>query len=213
MKTDFSKPLGRAFGIVLAVFVAGCTAGPGLRPDSGSPTGYVVASIGLRLTGPAAGKTDVARITFRNKATGSWGAIEYDERLLTASRIAHEDASAKVTMVAIPVHPGSYELEAVSFQYPGGTVWRSKDRFSVPFQVAAGESIYLGEFLAHSQPVERWLGTEYARGYFSRANRAQRDIPLIRAAFPETARTTVREADASLGHPPFIVGTRAPAAR
>lgn len=195
---------------ILAVAVTtGCASGPGLKPDPGEAMGFVVATIGQRLTGANAGKASFVELVFRNASTGHWGAIQFDERPLTSTAIAYEDINVKLGVVAIPVRPGTYELEAVSFQYPGGTIYRSRTKISLPFSVSAGESAYLGEFLGHSTPSEGPFGTNYSGGFLTRRNSAPRDVPLIRKAHPETAATVFRETGTADVRPPYIVRFRA----
>lgn len=87
------------------------------------------------------------------------------------------DEEAGILHVAT-LPPGQYELFKVGAHLGGGGFF-SKDPFSIPFTVNAGEVTYLGNFQANRTPIRRFLGLPgYGGPYFVVADRMTSELEL-----------------------------------
>ncbi|MGB0372795.1 MAG: hypothetical protein ACPGN3_15780, partial [Opitutales bacterium] len=97
-----------------------------------------------------------------------------------------DDGQGAVYAIAVPA--GRYEFYNFSFFQNSGAfqnTFSSREDFSYPFEIEAGECIYIGEIAAIHEFGKNLLGmTIPAGGYHAFFDERARDIPLIRKKYP-----------------------------
>ena len=93
--------------------------------------------------------------------------------------------------------PGEYVVDDFGFSgfLPGVAIldWSPSKKFSIPFTIRAGESTYIGTFMR----LNNWASPQEGIGHFVIADRADRDLPLVKSRLPEGAKITVEITDVS----------------
>ncbi|MGE0383092.1 MAG: hypothetical protein AB7Q97_00050 [Gammaproteobacteria bacterium] len=88
-------------------------------------------------------------------------------------------------------------------------LFSSKKDFSIPFTLHENEALYIGNFIAHSFRGKNAFGLSVlAGGYFVREDDFDRDVDLLRHAYPDLGRFEIKRSDLKAVAPPFIVAPK-----
>jgi hypothetical protein len=202
--------LAAAFVLSLALAaLAGCSttagyAGAGLKVANPDDAGRVVGSIAFSLDGDpqymrysfgfrkrGGGKDDNGFVAVANTMWNKKD--EFD--------VAGAKLQGKTFDLQLP--PGDYEIYQVYMSSDTGTVsnaFSAKEPFSVPFTVARGETVYIGQFLHRGAWGKNGFGMKVpASSWFVVSDESARDLPLIKRRDPgfDETRVTTRLPQAS----------------
>ncbi len=178
---------------------------------------YLIGSIGFRSSGEHKSVNNFSRLIYRRKGVEHRGDIVMSQSWMFPVEIHYEEPGRKGRMFALPLQPGEYELVNVHFYYNNGQVeksWEAKEDFSVPFSMEAGKAYYIGDFLARGYWGKNIFGiTIPAGGHFVHRYNLGRDLPLLKAKFPELAEKDVVTLDLDAEVPPFIYSSETAATK
>ena len=167
---------------------------------------FLVGAVGI--AGTSAVKPDQARLFLRQRGQEEFinVGIMDDWAVKTSHQIRQPDGS-KATLFALPLKPGQYELYTLSFHF-GGSWITPRETFSVPLQIEAGKTYYLGDFRAECvwrKPARRRDNGTACR--FIRHQSLEAQQAQLRQLFPQIG--TVEALNLRLAPAaPFIIDMR-----
>ncbi|AQP98914.1 hypothetical protein B0W48_03345 [Pseudoalteromonas aliena] len=84
------------------------------------------------------------------------------------------------TTYALALPSGEYEFYNYSMYDLNGTTWSSRNDYSIPFNVSANQTIYLGEIKLHVKSSTDFLGGDvYHGGFWTFADKHKRDLAIL----------------------------------
>lgn len=129
---------------------------------------------------------DGFNLSYRNVDTKKVGSLSlYSGMVATNVKVlAFEDGKGKGDVRSLTLPAGNYEFYNY-FVNTGVSEWRAMQDFSIPFTVAAGKAVYLGE-VRMLRRFEKILGLKaHAGGRFEIRDMSARDVPLFQSRFKD----------------------------
>src|SRR5450631_533554 len=178
------------------VFLAGiltlpvCEANPTADKYSGSDAGYLV--VGLAAYDTMESRAIKYTLDYLRIGSNDTGSVSFSpKKKLKLMPFMHqkadfEDGDEMGVVEVRKLPPGNYELVKVEGALYAGFIrwrWQSKDGFSIPFTIEAGNATYVGHFQGHSTSVRSVLslGAPLPSGaYFVVSNQIDHDLPIAR---------------------------------
>lgn len=184
------RRLHAAISLLAAALLAACATTSSQIADN-APAGWIVMSIAREQLNYAA-----ATISITSTEKGGFGrSLGYTNLTALGDRKSHSFGGNKSGYVIAERFPaGQYQVSDFHMEYgPAKTHFRSKEKFSLPLEVKAGEVVYLGEFVATGttyKPVV--LIPNVKNPYFLVSDQRARDMPIAVRENPALAGLPVR---------------------
>lgn len=176
------------------LFLSGCaptsvTSFSGDVPGASAPAGYLVASIsaprekGFFLT---------HTLFFREVASGETGYIALTAPARFDPEFDFETTTKNGGVMVTRLSPGKYEL--YNFELDGHTaMWSATDDFSIPFEISAGQTTYIGEYFGMPVWGTNFIGLASVDGfYWILSDQQGRDLAIAKRLEPAIAQTSIK---------------------
>lgn len=159
------------------------------RP-SGDQAGYLV--VGLAAYDTMESRAIRYTLDYRRIGSSDTGSISFSPKKklelmpFLKQKTDFQDDSEMGVVEVRRLPPGHYELFKIDGALFGGMVqwrWQSKNLFSIPFDIEAGNATYVGHFQGHSTSVHSVLslGAPLPSGaYFVVSNKSEHDLAIAR---------------------------------
>jgi hypothetical protein len=155
--------------------------------------GAVVGSIGIVRKGTFYRRYDLLA---RNLETNEQLRFQYTDDGFAVTKVDFREDPTEAALIALPLPAGRYAIE--DFQFIGTnlrfqeTRTEAPGRFSLPFDVKAGQTTYIGQYLVVPVISWRFLGAKGVREIvWEIADRRERDLALARQRLPEAMSVAV----------------------
>ena len=189
--------LGVIAAIAVSLIVSGC-ASNSLAKYQGADAGFAVFSYARQKDAPY--RSYAFRYRTRDHKQDGYSVWITDGILFQKDPdVNYGSQSAFVDVIRLP--PGDYEIydfDVHQGSYPAEVTYSAQKEFSIPFSVHAGETVYLGEFLAIATKGKNIFGiTVDGPPYFVLSDQNARDLGIAKGKQPaiNTVRVAVPNAD------------------
>ena len=157
---------------------------------SGSDAGYLV--VGLAAHDTMESRAIKYTLDYRRLESSDIGSVSFSPKKklelmpFLNQKTDFEDGNEMGVVEVRRLPPGKYELFKVEGALYGGFIqwrWQSKNSFSIPFTIEAGNATYVGHFQGHSTSVRSVvsLGAPLPSGaYFIVSNQNDHDLQIAR---------------------------------
>jgi hypothetical protein len=170
------------------ILLCGCKATKmySLEQYNNSNQGVIIGSIDWPSEGPV---YSPLKFKFRSTSTGKKYTIEAVPSFNIYSgktKVQFSDGGYQGTTFAIALPTGEYEFFNYEMEDIDRTRWSSEEDYSIPFNVKANQTSYLGEIKLHVKTTTDFLGGYIFHGGFWTVNdESVRDINIFKKHQPE----------------------------
>lgn len=187
----------RIIGLLALILAIPAVARSADKEYTGSDAGYLAYSVGSVPQYAWPYEFSYHRIDAR--PDGDWkGYITPKINVWTSKMKSPDFVGEEVGHVYVKrLPPGEYVVDDFQFSgfLPGVAFfdWGPSKKFAVPFTIQPGEATYIGTFMR----LNSWESPQEVIGHFVIADRAERDLPLLKSRLPEDTKITVEITDVS----------------
>ena len=173
------------------------------------PTGQIVGTVGVYIEPGVENQFYLNHLYFRSLDGHTAGNISFAETELASQETHYTTDVEKGSVFALELPAGDYEFYDLKFlRNDGGGQWgfRSRNEFSLPFVVVAGQATYLGSFIAHGEGIDGdrpWTAT--FGGQFRVSDQFERDRQLIAELHPDIPSDSMQPQLLQRSAPPLVV--------
>lgn len=177
--------------------------------DYDGPTGRIVGTVGVFTKPGSENPFYLNEMYFRSVDGSTAGNISFSGTGLASQEAHYTTASEKGLVFALELPVGEYEFYDLKFlRNDGGGQWgyRSSNEFSLPFFVEAGQTAYLGSFIAYAEgiDIDRPWAASFG-GQFRVSDKFERDRELITEIHPDIPADSVQARLLERTAPPLVV--------